>query len=161
MLSSKIENTHWLEKTTTTCCGIRETTTMRNFVLWLFLNNCNTLWHVKICHAAKVMLWLLKEMTTTISDFMKMPQTAEEVAYQLMDIFCMFSAPFILQSDNGHEFANKIIQNLADMCPEWSSCMESRNILKVKDQLKNPTKMFETHWLLGCVKTTRKPGLKD
>jgi IS30 family transposase len=45
-------------------------------------------------------------------------KTAEEVAYQLMDIFCMFGAPFILQSDNGREFANKIIQNLADMWPE-------------------------------------------
>jgi len=29
----------------------------------------------------------------------------------------MFGAPFILQSDNGREFANKIIQNLADMWP--------------------------------------------
>jgi len=34
-------------------------------------------------------------------------KTAEEVAYQLIDIFCMFGAPFILQSDNGREFANK------------------------------------------------------
>jgi len=44
-------------------------------------------------------------------------KTAEEVACQLMDIFFMFGAPFILQSDNGREFANKIIQNLADMWP--------------------------------------------
>jgi len=44
-------------------------------------------------------------------------KTAEELAYQLMDIFCMFGAPFRLQSDNDHEFANKIIQNLADMWP--------------------------------------------
>ena len=44
-------------------------------------------------------------------------KTAEEVAYLLMDIFCMFGAPFILQSDNGREFSNKIIQNLADMWP--------------------------------------------
>jgi len=44
-------------------------------------------------------------------------KTAEEVAYQLMDIFCMFCAPFIPQSDNGREFANKIIQNLADTWP--------------------------------------------
>jgi len=29
----------------------------------------------------------------------------------------MFGAPFILQSDNGREFANKIIQNLVDMWP--------------------------------------------
>jgi 3-methyladenine DNA glycosylase/8-oxoguanine DNA glycosylase len=45
-------------------------------------------------------------------------KTTEEVAYQLMDIFCMFGAPFILQSNNSHEFANKIIQCLADMWPE-------------------------------------------
>jgi len=51
------------------------------------------------------------------SVFMKIPQTAEEVAYQLMDIFCMFGAPFISQSHSGREFANKIIQNLVDMCP--------------------------------------------
>jgi len=44
-------------------------------------------------------------------------KTPEEVAYQLMDIFCMFGAPFILQSDNGREFENKIILNLADMWP--------------------------------------------
>jgi hypothetical protein len=40
--------------------------------------------------------------------------------------------------------------------------MEIRNILKVKDQLKDPIKIFETCWLLGCpTTTTRKPGLKD
>jgi len=44
-------------------------------------------------------------------------KTAEEVAYQLMDIFCLFGAPCILQSDNGREFVNKIIKSLADMWP--------------------------------------------
>jgi len=44
-------------------------------------------------------------------------KTAEEVAYQLMDIFRMFGAPFKLQSDNGCEFANNITQNLAHMWP--------------------------------------------
>ena len=44
-------------------------------------------------------------------------KNAEEVAYQLMDIFCIFGTPFILQGDNGREFANKIIQNLAKMWP--------------------------------------------
>jgi len=34
-----------------------------------------------------------------------------------MEIFCTFGAPFILQSDNGRDFANKIIQNVADMWP--------------------------------------------
>lgn len=40
---------------------------------------------------------------------------AEEVAYNLMDIFCITGAPCLLHSDNGREFVNKIIDNLADM----------------------------------------------
>jgi len=75
---------------------------------------------------------------------MKIPQTAEEVAYQLMDIFCRFGAPLILQSDNGREFANKIIKNLADMWPGMKLVMESRDVLKAKDQSKDPSKIFET-----------------
>jgi hypothetical protein len=39
--------------------------------------------------------------------------------------------------------------------------MESPNILKVKEQLKDPIKMFETCWLLGCPTKTQNPGLKD
>ncbi|XP_072393262.1 KRAB-A domain-containing protein 2-like isoform X2 [Diabrotica undecimpunctata] len=37
---------------------------------------------------------------------------AEEVAKHLLDIFCIFGAPTILQSDNGREFANRIIGEL-------------------------------------------------
>lgn len=40
---------------------------------------------------------------------------AEEVAYNLMDIFCITGAPCLLHSDNGREFVNKIIDSLADM----------------------------------------------
>jgi len=36
MLCSKIENAHWVEKTTTMRSGIRETATTRNVMLWLF-----------------------------------------------------------------------------------------------------------------------------
>ena len=74
MLRSKIENAHWAEKLTTTRCDNRETATTWNFVSWLFLNNHNALWHVKICHEAKVVSWLLNEMTTTSSDFTKISQ---------------------------------------------------------------------------------------
>ena len=56
MLSSKIKNAHWAEKTTTTRCGIRETATTRNCVLWLFLNNHNAFWHERNSHNAKC-LW--------------------------------------------------------------------------------------------------------
>jgi hypothetical protein len=41
---------------------------------------------------------------------------AEEVAYILLDIFTIFGAPCILQSDNGREFVNKVIEEL---CSTW------------------------------------------
>jgi len=53
---------------------------------WLFLNNRNALWHVKIRHDAKVELWLLKEMTTTSSDFMKIPQGVVVVTFYNHDV---------------------------------------------------------------------------
>lgn len=43
-------------------------------------------------------------------------KTAEEVAYNLLDIFTTFGAPCILHSDNGREFCNKVIEN---MCQMW------------------------------------------
>ncbi|XP_045511256.1 KRAB-A domain-containing protein 2-like [Colias croceus] len=43
---------------------------------------------------------------------------AEEVAYHLLDIFTTFGAPSILQSDNGREFANKVVKEVCAMWPE-------------------------------------------
>jgi len=43
---------------------------------------------------------------------------AEEVAYNILDIFLLIGAPVILQSDNGREFCNAIIENLKSMWPE-------------------------------------------
>ena len=40
-----------------------------------------------------------------------------EVANQLMDIFLMFGAPHILQSDNGREFTACVIEELKGMWP--------------------------------------------
>ena len=43
---------------------------------------------------------------------------AAEIAYLLMDIFCILAgggAPRVLQSDNGREFANSIIEELLEM----------------------------------------------
>ncbi|XP_025198496.1 KRAB-A domain-containing protein 2-like, partial [Melanaphis sacchari] len=42
-------------------------------------------------------------------------KTSSEVAYNLIDIFCIFGAPCILQSDNGREFVNHIINDLVLM----------------------------------------------
>ncbi|XP_065223547.1 KRAB-A domain-containing protein 2-like [Planococcus citri] len=44
-------------------------------------------------------------------------KTAAEVAYHLIDIFCTFGAPSVLQSDNGREFVNSIINELKLMWP--------------------------------------------
>jgi hypothetical protein len=42
-----------------------------------------------------------------------------EVGFQLLDIFLLFGAPHILQSDNGREFTANIIKELKDM---WTDC---------------------------------------
>ncbi|GFQ92887.1 KRAB-A domain-containing protein 2 [Trichonephila clavata] len=42
---------------------------------------------------------------------------AEEVAYNLVDIFTLLGAPSILQSDNGREFANNVVTSLKKFWP--------------------------------------------
>lgn len=44
-------------------------------------------------------------------------KSAEEVAYHLVDIFTLIGAPSILQSDNGREFSNNIVNNLKEYWP--------------------------------------------
>ena len=41
-----------------------------------------------------------------------------EVAYQLLDIFLLFGAPAILQSDNGSEFTAQVITELKELWPQ-------------------------------------------
>lgn len=43
---------------------------------------------------------------------------AEEVAHNLIDVFTTFGAPCVLQSDNGREFCNSIIESLKQLWPE-------------------------------------------
>src|ERR1700761_1642397 len=43
---------------------------------------------------------------------------AAEVAHQLMDIFLIFGAPHILQSDNGAEFTSHVVSELKQMWPD-------------------------------------------
>jgi len=63
-------------------------------VLWLFLNNRSVLWHVKICHYAKVVSWLLKEMTTMSSDFKKIPQGVVVITFYSHDtMWTSFNLP--------------------------------------------------------------------
>jgi len=40
---------------------------------------------------------------------------AEEIAYNLMEIYTTFGAPAILHSDNGREFVNSVINELHNM----------------------------------------------
>jgi transposase InsO family protein len=54
-----------------------------------------------------VVLWSLKSKRTT------------DVAMQILDIFLLFGAPNILQSDNGAEFTASIISQLKDV---WPGC---------------------------------------
>ncbi|XP_066988202.1 KRAB-A domain-containing protein 2-like [Macrobrachium rosenbergii] len=59
---------------------------------------------------------------------------AAEVAYQLLDIFLLFGAPQILQSDNGSEFTAQVIEELKVMWPQLLWSMESPGTLKARGQ---------------------------
>jgi hypothetical protein len=45
-------------------------------------------------------------------------KTAVETANDIIAIFSLFGAPFILQSNNGREFSNSVINNLKSKWPE-------------------------------------------
>ncbi|KFD45721.1 hypothetical protein M513_13399 [Trichuris suis] len=44
-------------------------------------------------------------------------KTAEQVAHNLVDVFTLLGAPSILESDNGREFANKVVTSLKQHWP--------------------------------------------
>jgi transposase InsO family protein len=46
-------------------------------------------------------------------------KTAEEVSGHLVKIFSLLGAPDILQSDNGREFANRLVESVA---AGWPGC---------------------------------------
>ncbi|CAF4164031.1 unnamed protein product, partial [Didymodactylos carnosus] len=39
------------------------------------------------------------------------------VAVHLVEMFCMYGAPCILQSDNGREFVNEIVEEVKELWP--------------------------------------------
>ena len=57
-------------------------------------------------------------LTKFVAIHPRTPKRAVEVAYQLMDIFPLFGAPHILQSDNDSEFTAQIISDLKELLPE-------------------------------------------
>ena len=46
-------------------------------------------------------------------------KTAKEVSVEVLEIFCTFGNPHILQSDNGREFANKVVEKIIE---KWPGC---------------------------------------
>jgi hypothetical protein len=52
---------------------------------------------------------------------------------QILDIFLLFGAPIILQSDNGAEFTASIISQLKDYGQSAKSFMGSRDTHKARE----------------------------
>lgn len=46
------------------------------------------------------------------------PKSAEEVAYHQLDVFTLSGVKCILQNKNGQEYANKIIEEVCQICNE-------------------------------------------
>ncbi|CAF1159497.1 unnamed protein product, partial [Brachionus calyciflorus] len=65
-------------------------------------------------------------------------KTAIEVAKGLINVFCIIGAPRILQSDNGKEFRNGVIEALKLLWPnlnEKSQFVVCDELLKIRDEL--------------------------
>jgi hypothetical protein len=63
--------------------------------------------------------WFTKTILTKFVSLRPLKtRTASEIEYNLISIFCILGAPCILQSDNGREFFNHIINYLVLM---WDS----------------------------------------
>ena len=43
---------------------------------------------------------------------------ADEIAKNLVNIFCHFGSPLLLHSDNGREFVNEVIHSLLSLWPD-------------------------------------------
>ena len=67
---------------------------------------------------------------------------ATEVAFNLIDVFTIFGAPHILQSDNGREFTALVIPELKLMWPNWLLSMENLDTPSLKVALKGLTGTF-------------------
>ena len=63
---------------------------MRNFVFWLFLDNRDSLWHVKICHDAKVKICHDAKVKICNDAKVKICHDAIVVLWILKDFFLNF-----------------------------------------------------------------------
>ena len=86
---------------------------------------------------------------------------AAEVAYQLVDVFLLFGASTILQSDNGSEFTANIITELKQLWPDMKLVHGKHLTHRVKDQWSVLTVTARTCWLHGCPTIIPKTGLLE
>ncbi|CAG4965256.1 unnamed protein product [Colias eurytheme] len=91
-------------------------------------------------------------------------KTAQEVAIELVKIFMIFGAPYILQSDNGREFTEKIIEELTTIWPECKIVHGSPrrpqkqvevSVERSNQDVDNMLRMWmndnnSTNWSVGC-----------
>lgn len=106
-------------------------------------------------------MWLLNyqdNATKFVSLQSLKTKRAQEVAMELIKIFMIFRAPYILQSDNGREFTAKIIEELTLMWPEFKIVYGSPRRPQTQDNVKRSNKDVE-NMLRAWMTTTRQIGL--
>ena len=74
---------------------------------------------------------------------------ASEVAFNLIEVFTLFGAPHILQSDNGSEFTALVISELKLMGPELVIVHGIPDTLNLMGVLRDQTATFMTCLLHG------------
>lgn len=104
--------------------------------------------------------WLLnyQDITTKYTSLrpLKTKQTVE-IASELIKIFLIFGAPYVLQSDNGREFTTEILVELAKMWP-YCKIVHGKAKGSVEPSNRNVENMLRswmkeknsTNWSVGC-----------
>ncbi len=80
-------------------------------------------------------IFLATKALISLSNVAQRAQHADEVAHKLLNIFLTFGAPAALQSDNGREFANCVINSLREMWPELHLIARARGVLSEQTKI--------------------------
>ena len=81
---------------------------MKENKIWLRIHFCSK----PVCFNGFLCTKITWQILYNFAQYLR--QRASEIAYQFLDIFSIFWAPSILQSDDGRGFVNSVITELSD-----------------------------------------------
>ncbi|GBL80571.1 SCAN domain-containing protein 3 [Araneus ventricosus] len=104
--------------------------------------------------------WFLNRYDVMLVEALR-SKRAEEVAYNLVDIFSLIGAPSILQYDNGREFANNVVTSLKEFWPALKIVHGKPRHSQSQGSVERAKQDIENSTVFGCRTTNLTSGVKD